>query len=349
MCGIFGWTLDKKAPLSAAQRETLASALAVANARRGPHSWGAYCLTRGADGKFGAPEIMKRVGSMADEKGIGALGLADVCMGHTRFATNGAVTVDNCHPFTVGDVTLAHNGMIYNHREVAAKYGRTCDVDSLHLAHHLAEGRPFNDLEGYGAVMYVRAQAPGEVHLSRMQSGQLSVYGLGSRGKCWGVVWSSDQYHLQAALKAARVDCFPYETLRQGRVYVARTAGDLVVLPDTIRHDLAAERLSREEQARAQWLTSGAQGSKPGDPVKHRKKKALTRRERREVKKRAMADAKATASNTADPKPGQITMRDIVEDDAGGVGGVYSSEDSLMERAFNDMDAWLGRRFSQED
>lgn len=325
MCGIFGWHLSRDARLSLAQREAMAASLAASNTGRGAMSWGAYCLTRREKGGWDRPTLDRQVGRMDAVKGIGTIGLADVVMGHTRYATRGAITVANCHPFKVGDVTLAHNGMIYNSDSLDRKYGRTCPVDSLHLAHHLHEGKPFSDLEGYGAIQYARDADPAEVHLCRMSGGQLSIHGLGSKDRPVGVVWSSDPLHLTAALDGAGLSHFPYEALREGRVYVASADGALYLLPaETLRLDLADAQRSAHEHDYDQWLTGGASGPRPSPG------RSLTagekRRERRTLRKADKASKRKgysvkitrqpggplTALDT--PKPGQQRVVDLVED-----------------------------------
>jgi len=61
--------------------------------------------------EVGAPEdVMRRFGlsSMAGTHGIG----------HTRMATESAVTIDGAHPYTTGaDQCLVHNGSLSNHNE----------------------------------------------------------------------------------------------------------------------------------------------------------------------------------------------------------------------------------------
>ena len=53
-----------------------------------------------------------------------------ILLGHTRFATEGAIVKSNAHPFKVGDVVGAHNGCVYNISEMQTKLDKQCPVDS---------------------------------------------------------------------------------------------------------------------------------------------------------------------------------------------------------------------------
>jgi len=214
MCGIYGWSFAKRARVPAGQREVLAACLAVSNSQRGDQSWGYYAVNN-----EGATKIVKRVGDVARASGIARWGRFPTFFAHTRYATRGALTQENAHPFHVGKIVLAHNGAVWNHDRLNVKYDRNCEVDSMHFAHHIDAGLPFDDLEGYGAIEWVEEGSPDAVNICRMEMGSLAAYGIEVDGKQVGTVWSSDADHLKAAIGMARLDAFPYKRLAEGQVY----------------------------------------------------------------------------------------------------------------------------------
>lgn len=207
----------KQNTLSPARLAILANNLARLNDNRGGDSWGVCSVDDGAI------NITRGLGSL----GSHAHNLADHrnFLAHTRYATHGKKTVENAHPFEIGDVIGAHNGVISNHWDLGKKYNRDFDVDSMHLIAHLNENLPFDDIDGYGALEWIRRDDPTRINLCRISgSGDLAIFGIGDRTSedTIGVVWSSNDKHLLEALYCSGIKTFfPYR-VNEGIVYYVR-------------------------------------------------------------------------------------------------------------------------------
>lgn len=75
-------------------------------------------------GENGAePEIHKCQGRVKDLRAISPKEDTFTCgIGHTRWATHGGVSDTNAHPHRVGKVTLVHNGIVENYKELSEEY-----------------------------------------------------------------------------------------------------------------------------------------------------------------------------------------------------------------------------------
>lgn len=225
MCGIFGYNF-KEGAISDGRRAILGNNLARLNDRRGGHSYGIASI------EDGDVNIMRGLGDCSDHAYI--LCDASFVMGHTRYATIGAKTIENAHPFEVGNIIGAHNGGVLNHADLDKKYKRNCRVDSMHLMHHLDADLPFDDIEGYGAIEWLKrdelAAGNARVFLSKMKGGMLAIFGIGDPAAphSEGIVWSSDEKHVLEALFNAGIENFyPYKVeegaifyVQDGEVYV---------------------------------------------------------------------------------------------------------------------------------
>ena len=113
MCGIIGYTGDEPA------KDILINGLKQLE-YRGYDSAGIAVL----DPKTGVV-LKKRTGKVEElAKAAEADSTDATCgIGHTRWATHGGVTETNAHPHRQGSVTLCHNGIIENYKELTVEYG----------------------------------------------------------------------------------------------------------------------------------------------------------------------------------------------------------------------------------
>ncbi|MCM1126104.1 MAG: glutamine--fructose-6-phosphate transaminase (isomerizing) [Lachnospiraceae bacterium] len=170
MCGIIGYTGKSDA------KEIMLDALELLE-YRGYDSAGIALL----DGE--GARICKRAGRVKD--------LRDLCarenpkgscgIGHTRWATHGGVCDENAHPHKFGRITLIHNGIIENYRELTEKYGLegklASETDSEVVAavlEHFYNGDPYSairrtvlKLKGTFALAMMFDDQPGKIYAVR--------------------------------------------------------------------------------------------------------------------------------------------------------------------------------------
>ena len=111
MCGIIGYTGKSDA------KDIMLDALELLE-YRGYDSAGIALLSKEGT------QICKRAGRVKDLRDLCAKkNLVGSCgIGHTRWATHGGVCDENAHPHRFGKVTLIHNGIIENYRELVERY-----------------------------------------------------------------------------------------------------------------------------------------------------------------------------------------------------------------------------------
>lgn len=192
MCGLFGFQFNPEALPLPEERAILAYLLGDRAETRGAHACGfaAYALM---DNTL---SIHKESTAFTRSEMVTKVAQTVNVIAHTRFATVGARTERNAHPFVYGNTVGCHNGGIYNHREIGEKYGIEYEVDSEILISHIDNEFDCKELTGYGAVTWFDKRDPGAAYLCRMRSGDLVVERLPNGG----IVWGSTAHILSSAM-----------------------------------------------------------------------------------------------------------------------------------------------------
>lgn len=137
MCGIVGYISLKEKAYEGAKAHFMHYALSM-DTLRGSDSTGIMTLSN----KFDV-DCMKTL--MPGDKFVHSPRYAKnwkpgwCQVGHNRAATRGTVNRENCHPFSFGPITLVHNGTLWGDGSSLPTYNKDLDVDSMQIAHALAE------------------------------------------------------------------------------------------------------------------------------------------------------------------------------------------------------------------
>ena len=212
MCGIYGWALTDKAPYSKTQKEIMMRLGAMGADKRGGQSYGTLHL----DSKGGA----------VVRKGMGPLVGADfdelsgtlTGFGHSRLATHGEVNMKNCHPFKIGSIVGAHNGVLSNAHELDNLFGPK-EVDSEHIFARIDENDNLSSIRGYGIIEWYDLEDPNKIFLCNIGNGDLTLFELGGKNAGYGYFWTSEQEDGNLALASAGIKDYEAYDLVEGAVY----------------------------------------------------------------------------------------------------------------------------------
>ena len=211
----------------------------------------------------GALAVLKRAGKLAglerslDAGPEGGTPAGATGMGHTRWATHGAVTDGNAHPHVSSDgtVVVVHNGIVENYRELRARLdaaGVVCasETDSEVIPQliglYVREGMPFveaflralGEIEGGNAVVAMQCSQPDRLYAARLGNAGGIVLGFGEAE----MFLASD---LPALLphtnRVQPLENGQWATLSADGVTVSTLAGESVaVAPETVNLDPVA-------------------------------------------------------------------------------------------------------------
>ena len=123
-----------------------------------------------------------------------------IVIGHVRLATHGVINIRNTHPFTIGEVVGAHNGVIYNYNKIANSMGKDVQVDSEVIFASLNRNKmedAFTDIDGDFAVTWVK-DSNKVIHLAREDNRPMCV-AYWKRAKI--LFWASTEKIMEQALK----------------------------------------------------------------------------------------------------------------------------------------------------
>lgn len=142
---------------------------------------------------------------------------------HTRAASVGAVTMENCHPFDVtgnrARVIGIHNGGVSHHERLNKEFSRTYDCDSPHVFHHLADGLDTREVNMRGVIVWLENDSP-IIHLCRTTSGDLFV----ARLKTGEIIGASTASAVLGACEVANLEVdFSYATPKDEIHYTITT------------------------------------------------------------------------------------------------------------------------------
>lgn len=235
MCGIFGFVSSRERP----------AAIVLAALRdleyRGYDSWGVAVDTGGE------LAIRKEVGPVS--RAAVDLPAGRAALGHTRWATHGGVTEANAHPHLdcTGRFALIHNGIVENHRALAARLGEghhfRSQTDSEVLVHCLEER-----LRGAGllpALLAVIREVQGlsAVAVLDRATGQIVA---AKNGSPLAVGWGDDALYLSSDAAALGPHAVEVAFLEDGQAVSLTAEG-------VYGYDIGSGRAAKLRRRRAAW------------------------------------------------------------------------------------------------
>jgi len=158
MCGIVGFSGSQNFDVTKMQ------ILMLANMTRGMHSTGI----------FNSGKIIKEADNAVEFLDKHYLIPENIFIGHDRYATIGAKTAKNAHPFEYDGTVLVHNGTLTNHWSILRDNDLSIkgfDVDShvmtALISKHKKSYKVLQDFEGAAALIWHNEETPNRIYCFR--------------------------------------------------------------------------------------------------------------------------------------------------------------------------------------
>ena len=205
MCGLVGVAGD-----ISKKDEKAFEMMLVLDSTRGPHSTGVLSVPR-----YTPPKVTKVVGSpwelFANSNFNKMMGLGHrVLMGHNRYATKGAITNFNAHPFQFRDIIGAHNGTL--RQQYLLDDYLDFEVDSENIFYDMQRNGAEATIPKIGGAYCLSwwDNAASTMNFIRNNERPL-VLCASEDGKC--VYWASESWMLSVALSKQGIKHGPIEEL----------------------------------------------------------------------------------------------------------------------------------------
>ena len=164
-----------------------------------------------------------------------------IAIGHVRLATHGIVKTRNAHPFHVGDVIGAHNGIIHNYNKVAKSLGKEVEVDSQVIFASLNRNKmknAFEDIDGDFAITWIK-ESNRKIHLAR-ESGRPMHVAYWKKARV--LLWASTKEILEKSMIQAGL-----------RLPVSKVQEDYIFTYDTDKFSNKPSVEQQEFYTMSQW------------------------------------------------------------------------------------------------
>lgn len=205
MCGLFGCKTVARKNYVFTDEQRISKAkiiegLAIAMQDRGKDSTGIATITGNHSVMYKDTITAK---NFVNEKRFSEVLLEnpEMVIGHTRFATTGAVTPKNAHPFKRGKIIGAHNGVVRNFWEFKSKAELEVDSEAIFYLLNKTKNnysKSFKKLSGVFALTWVNLREKNTMYIARDGNPLFGVFSENLNT----LFWCSHQFPLFALVKA---------------------------------------------------------------------------------------------------------------------------------------------------